>query len=86
MKILARLIALSPLPMLTAFVPRPGAAPTPQPRQHALNTTRLGVETEITRQLMANEINQGTYRFLIETLAAHEAAQPERPTPGPGRP
>jgi hypothetical protein len=74
MKILARLIALAPLPMLTAFVPRPGAAPTPQPAQHALDTTRLGVETEITRQLMAGEINQGTYRFLIETLAAYEAS------------
>jgi hypothetical protein len=34
---------------------------------------------------MAGEINQGTYRFLIETLAAHTAAQPERPTPGPSR-
>jgi hypothetical protein len=86
MKILARLIALSPLPMLTAFVPRPGAAPTPQPRQQVLSTNRLGVETEITRQLMAKEINQGTYRFLIEMLAAHDSAVPERPAPGPGRP
>ncbi|MDT7563999.1 MAG: hypothetical protein QOC83_3967 [Pseudonocardiales bacterium] len=83
MKILARLIALSPLPMLTAFVPRPGAAPTPQRGQQAPAATRLGVETEITRQLMAGEINQGTYRFLIETLAAHESAQPAS---GPGRP
>jgi len=86
MQILAKLIALSPLPMFRAFVPRPPVALTPETRQQTLTTNALEIETEITRQLIAKEINQGTYRFLIETLAAHKTAEPERPAPRPGRP
>jgi len=86
MQILAKLIAFSPLPMLKALAPRPRVAPTPETRQQALTTNALEIETEITRQLIAKEINQGTYRFLIETLAAHQTAEPARPAPRPGRP
>jgi ethanolamine ammonia-lyase large subunit len=78
MNILTRLMALSPLPRLTASGSRSRVASrvalTTEPAQRARETNVLEVESEITRQLMADEINQGTYRFLIETLAAHQAA------------